>query len=412
MVLSNDNSTSCNTLIDLNDIDFKRLDGESRFRSVPLEQQLVKTQLFLAPEDEFLEYDYDSDGECEYTTAHDAAHVEQSLYLPQVSEEIAIDRHLSFLPSLVERSEMLLANPPRNLHPDSDTRILNVCQRELAHAVPSQCDIIASDMATTCHILAIRSELSEEPLTSLTHVDGVGYEDCIRGMIQEHKMHHFGYASCDLEEEKKQELSAENDRIEMELHLLGGFEDEEGVSRQLSEYLIRLLARIAEEETASIKMTLKTCAISMMNDDGFRAPVGRGLGINLRTGEAFLVAVQKGVEGPVSDLRAARLWAEAEQPTLPVLSVIHTAKSDTIQIQPFEFASVPNLDTILNLPDKVLLQCTSTSPDVEHNDFCNNLRRTLTYMRYNDCKSLFGPDCAEPITYVRTESNEWERTVC
>lgn len=306
-------------------------------------------------------------------------------------EDIPLDKYLRTIPSVIERAEELQAQPVRVLSDKTtqESRILNICQGEIGHATSKQTDVIVSDRATTCHIVAVRSTSgddaagSSEPLVSLCHIDKAGYKECIRNMIQTHKDHHG-------------ELSL--DAIDMDIHLVGGYDDGEGTSLAITEHLLHLLGQISTEEKDDITMTLKTCAVSGLNDSGFGAPIGRGLAMDTATGTVYLASVDDTVAGPAPTLRAARLWSTAPRTKL---SVVHTqfSRDSIISIEPFEFSTFKTLDAILSLPDHIMLQYTSTSPDVEEDDFCHRVRTTLRYIRSHQPEDVFGPEMNQPVQY-------------
>jgi hypothetical protein len=191
------------------------------------------------------------------------------------------------------------------------------------------------------------------------------------------------------------------ERIQMDIHIMGGFEDASGSSRKISEFLVHLLANVADEERNTLRMTLKTCAISSINDNGYSCPIGRGMGIDLHTGEAFLAKVDAVVAGPCQILRSVRLWSSREQ-----LSLVHTARSSEFVVAPFDFTPCPEVNLLLKLPDHVLLQCSSTSPEVEEDDFCYNVRKSLRYMLHHKSHEVF----AQPLIFSRKDSfNVWKQ---
>ena len=277
---------SCNTLVSIDE----GLKERGEVRSACCEEHVFQRSDLLLPED-FYQDDYWSM----------SVQQEQNIYLPSNKND-AVDICLKSNAQIMETADTLLANPPKFFSSKSPERILYVAQGEIAHAVPSQCDVLVSDKATTCHILAVRSTCpggSTPSLTSLTHVDGTQYEKCIRDMIAEHKLHHANSMVCGYCEEKKDDHPGV---IEMDVHLMGGFQDDNGASRATSNFLIHLLARIASEQRTLLRMTLQTCAITSMNDNGYSCPIGRGMGINLHTGECFLAKVDASAAGPLQDL--------------------------------------------------------------------------------------------------------------
>jgi hypothetical protein len=327
--------------------------------------------------------------------------LDERIRLPIISTRV--DHYLKNIPQLMDGCDELLANTPRVFNKDSRDRILYVAQGEVGHSLSSQCDILVSDKATTCHIVAFRSKLKRNAsLTSLTHIDGASYESCIRAMVAEHIIHHQGYS----EEEKKSEDFSICEKIAFEIHVMGGFEDADSASLEISAWLMGLLVRIADEQKDVLKMTLKTCVISSMNDNGDECPIGRGLGIDLRSGEVFLAKVEEVVAGPAVQLRSARTLSDWQPQEL---SVIHSLESDRIAIQPFFYAPFDEIDELLRLRDDALLQKTSTSPYVEEPDFCRCIRSTLKYLKDVKCETVFGPGMDTPLLFERSGRwNSWK----
>lgn len=323
--------------------------------------------------------------------------VQQPLhYQSQLREPI--DRYMSSFPAVVEGAQELLLGRCRLFTRDSSERVLYVGQGEVAHAVPSQCDVVMSDKATTCHIIAVRS-LCETPLTSLAHVDGPGYEQCVRKMIRFHR--EYAYQTYHGEEKKSED---EDGRVTVEVHIVGGYDDSEGSSREISTFIIDVLARMAYDERHTMKIMLKTCAISSLNDDGTGRPVGRGLGISCSSGGVFLAKATKDVEGPATELRSARLWSGKGGSEL---TVIHSPYSEYLFVKPFELERPKHSRLLLSMLDTDLLQCTSTSPEVEEEGFCNEIRRTLRFMLKASSAAIFGEHVNRSVKFHRVGVNKW-----
>jgi hypothetical protein len=400
-------SDSCNTLVSLEN-GLKQVQSTTTALEfgnvVQVDDEYRRTELIL-PADDFFDDDDDDNEFCYSNTIQQTA---QHIYFPS---QQPIDQYLKNVPQVMEACDELLANPPRHFTTASQERVLYVAQGEVAHAVPIQCDVIVSDKATTCHILAFRSETQDNvPLASLAHLDGESYESSIRSMLEEHIIHHSSVShSAKFEEEKKADNSIiQDNRIQLDIHLVGGFDDDNFTSRKISVWLMNLLSQLAEEEKDTVKMTLKTCAISSMNDNGQSCPIGRGLGVDLRTGEAFLAKVDTEVAGPAPELRSVRLWSHSPSPQL---SVIHTATSNSMCIHAFSYQVFPELDQLVSMPDHLMLRYTSTSPDVEELDFCNSVRSTLRFLRDVKPSRVFGPSVDQSLIFRRAgASNCWKRT--
>lgn len=364
-------------------------------------------------------------------------------------EHGSVDFYLSSLPpQLRQASDAMLSVPPVHFTAASKERILYVHQGELAHATFSQTDVLVSDHATTCHILALRSVVgglddnheNYNSLGSLTHLDDTLYEPCLRKMIQRHwdyhhdkphlKCHHHN--PCALkEEEKKSNDVFENDdnddaddaavwvhsrhyrhpAMTLEIHILGGLADE--TSRKLSNWLIRVLSNMAEE-LPGVRFVLQTCAVSSLNDNGCGAPRGRGLALDLRSGRCYLAECDEAVVGPKRTLRAARIFAPPPPAECRALTCIHDpssspSSSSHLIIEPFRYTPVPQTNALLLLSDELFLQYTSTSPHCEADDFCTNLRRTLRFLRDTPYHFVFGKECNQAQVFNRVgTSNVWQ----
>lgn len=376
--------------------------------------------------------------------------------------------------------DRLLASKRRKFSSRVQDRVLYVAQGERANATSEHYDVLMSDKATTCHILAFRSRTSGTsngnlPLTSLTHLDGPQYEECVRDMIREHLDHHRRYNSRIesrrkrakvVEEEKKSDdclgpyenrMDSLGENITIDVHVMGGFDDIDSSSSSITDWLLRLLARMAKEfkdQRIGVQMVVKTLVVSSSNNKvderNNDCPIGRGLGIDLQTGKVFLSDTLDDSynNGPVSVLRSVRLWSRCcpsgEASQSHRLSVVHTTKDvdnlwtsfgydedDDIRkeyslfwVQPFRFRSIPDADVLLGLPDNILLQYTSTSPDVEEAGFCEDVRASMSFLKYQcdtlngDGRSFFGKSFDRPMVFAmrrspmqadKKEREEWKR---
>ena len=352
-------------------------------------------------------------------------------------------------------------------------RCLNVLQGEVAHVSAEQADVVVSAEATTCHIVALRSTKSESiPLVSLAHVDQV-YDQCLENMVKEHIDHHLqslgmqpSSAAATAAEEEDDEMfgffmddddddveangsdiqqpeqstrsylptmmQAFDDRttkrkatsmpdlhviptddepIEMELHMVGGYLDKQGTSQKLSTALLERFDDLAFKYQDRVKISLSTAAISSLNteieqDNQQHKPLSRGLGIDTRTGEVFPVkkSLPAHLEGPAIEVRQARAFA-TDGDVAESLSVIHDKMSidGEIRIEPFRYQQQQELNVLLNVPDDVLLSVTSTSPDHESDQFCTNFRRTLSFVNSVPSESVFENN--QPLVYKRSSDN-------
>jgi hypothetical protein len=226
----------------------------------------------------------------------------------------------------------------------------------------------------------------------------------------------------------------EEPMIEMELHMVGGYTDKDGTSQEISDSLLTTFSEVADKYRSNLRMSLSTAAISCMNseqqnDTNKVVPKSRGLGIDIHTGEVFPVktALPEDLEGPAVDIRAARAWARdtmVEQEGMGItlaerpkerLYVIHdsTSKRGEIRIEPFQYKPQHTLNALLDIPDHVLLQYTSTSPECESDRFCSGIRRTVSFLNTVPPEQVFGENCSKTLIYARAadsglKQNEWQ----
>eukprot|EP01083_Nonionella_stella_P153479 493167_1 len=310
--------------------------------------------------------------------------------------------------------------PPHRLITSTNSgRVIDVQQGEIAHCTPLQADTICSDDATTCHIVALwsnysgsTSEISDKVLATITHIDGTGYEQCIREAVNEHVRYHSNHA--------KQNISTSNENdeaINMSIHIMGGFNDIEGSSIEITDSILQTLAVVSNECNSysyidgvpHLCMTLETCAVGSANDDGTGSPLGRGLAMNVVSGNVFLAEVEDDTQGPEAILRSVRLWASAfhkrSRRQSGKLNVIHNHTHDYISIEPFFFCPPPTAKSLLDCSNEELLNITSTSPSVEKFNFAANVRQSLMYMNRNKSSVVFPRN--EALKYKRVGLNGW-----
>lgn len=258
-----------------------------------------------------------------------------------------------------------------------------------------------SDSATTCHILALRSTTSSgssSTLGSLCHLDSTNNGSCIRRMVQQHAQFHAG----------------EKDEINMEIHISGGYRDKGSISSETTAHILNVLSDLASQYKAKMSMTLSTCITTSLNDEEFLAtkeqlsttcrsqPIVRGMSLNVKTGAVQLLdTIDESLRGPDATLRRVRLWASSPSTSTnddvySSLMVVHSVKGPNdfrngrIRIQPFEFAPFPDMELFMALPDDIMLQYSSTSPECEADDFCDLIRKSCAFMRDNESMGRSG----------------------
>eukprot|EP00527_Entomoneis_sp_CCMP2396_P001377 CAMPEP_0198139078 /NCGR_PEP_ID=MMETSP1443-20131203/2412_1 /TAXON_ID=186043 /ORGANISM="Entomoneis sp., Strain CCMP2396" /LENGTH=421 /DNA_ID=CAMNT_0043801081 /DNA_START=63 /DNA_END=1325 /DNA_ORIENTATION=+ len=368
--------------------------------------EFSRTHLYLPEEEDFDDYECDDDGywddsssfhSCKVQSAAAPTLPQEALYLPKQEQKqeqsLSVDTCFSYLPSLVESADALYAQEPVHYNEQTQQqqtqarRLLYVGQGEVGHAVPLQCDTLVSDRATTCHIVMIHSKSNRSvPFSTCTHLDGVEYTSSIASIFQKHQQHH------------QQQVNDNNDLIDLDIHIMGGYQDDHGTSVEISNWLVYLLADLAGQYQHSIKCTLQTAAVSCINTtttdcENGHSPLGRGLAMSTLTGKVWLVAhVDQQVAGPDYICRQLRLWCNnnnsssddddnevVEQKQLTCVHDPQDHKSMFVRQAMNVPAFAPELETLLRLTDAMLLQYTSTSPSCELPDFCSIVRQTILF---------------------------------
>ena len=350
--------------------------------------------------------------------------------------------------------QMRRVDPPQHrlITSSNSGRVINVLQGEIAHCTSPQADILVSDEATTCHIVALWSryidsksdegqdsnEINGNVLATLTHIDGPGYERCVRDAIHEHIKYHSvdDDDTEDVINSCSHQARFEKDIIDISIHIMGGFNDQDSRSIEITSSVLQTFAAVSSEcnynsvrrRLPQVHMVLKTCAVASANDNGARCPLGRGLGLEVESGSIFLAEVADDVakdgdihvlgaamngsvsaQGPEVTLRSVRLWASSfhlprlEQETR--LIVIHRPDSEFLCIESFFFDRHFNAQRLLDCSDERLLRITSTSPDVEKPNFVAKVRESLTYMNRNKSRNVFPH--GQPMKFERVGLNCW-----
>ena len=416
---------------------------------------------------------------------HDDAQHQRSRTTRQLQHLFELDLYLSSVPQLGASTRQLLqssssstTSTANNHHNNSNNhkvitssnsgRIINVLQGEMAHCTPSQADVLVSDDATTCHILGLWSHLSLDyssstahrdqmqqhnggdgklKLATVAHIDSPDYEDCIRDAVDLHYRYHSSQLSSSSSSSSKQQqhqtrLNGNESTIilpviELSIHLMGGYNDNDGTSHEITQGVLRALSNISDgyinrqhHQQPRLQMILQTCAVSSSNDNGIGCPIGRGLALDVSSGKVYLAEVgEDDVESSSSSssssllldnsttvvttstsakgpdclpdclLRQARLWASFifnngdnnsnDDDSKRRLQIIHHPNDEYLYISPFYFASHPFPHRMLALNDALLLQYTSSSPEVEKDNFVRCVRETFRYMNGTTCFHVF-----------------------
>lgn len=258
--------------------------------------------------------------------------------------------------------------------------LLYVQQREFAATTPADNSVavLGSDDATTCHLVLLRHTGSGA--ACLAHCDGSST-----------------WSEVPLIVKAVMSLSSPAKEGRLELHLIGGFDDESKTSQKLSLCLLAAFHKQKED------IHLETCCITEMNDvivDGSHRPVVYGIGVNVKTGEVFPASFP--YKGPGEELRSARTFTGGQ------MADIYDSSKELVKIGPCKWS--PNLDIAfwLSQNDDTILKYLSTSPTAEPPHFVQHMKSTIQFLlQHPSSDSLF--PAGQPQQYRRTEQGDWER---
>uniref|UniRef100_A0A3P8TRJ3 N-terminal asparagine amidase n=1 Tax=Amphiprion percula TaxID=161767 RepID=A0A3P8TRJ3_AMPPE len=280
-------------------------------------------------------------------------------------------------PHLQENARTFRSKPLVDVDPKC---LLYVQQREFAATTPADncVSVIGSDDATTCHLVVLRHTGSGA--VCLAHCDGSST-----------------WSEVPLLVKAVTSLSTVCKEGRLELHLVGGFNDDSKTSHKLS---LNILAAFQKQKE---DIHLETCCITEMNDivvDGRHKPVLYGIGVNVKTGEVFPASFT--YKGPAEELRSARTFTGGQ------MADIYDSSKGLVKIGPCKWS--PNLDIAfwLSQNDDTILKYLSTSPMAEPPHFVQHMKSTIQFLlEHPDSDSLFPG--GQPQLYHRTERGDWER---
>ncbi|XP_034543111.1 protein N-terminal asparagine amidohydrolase [Notolabrus celidotus] len=280
-------------------------------------------------------------------------------------------------PHLQESSRTFRSKPLVDVDPKC---LLYVQQREFAATTPADdsVSVIGSDDATTCHLVVLRHTGSGA--VCLAHCDGSST-----------------WSEVPLLVKAVSSLSNVCKEGRLELHLVGGFNDETKTSHKLSLNILVAFQKQKED------IHLETCCVTELNDiivDGTHRPVVYGIGVNVKTGDVFPSSFPH--KGPAEQLRSARTFTGGQ------MADIYDSSRGLFKIGPCKWS--PNLDIAfwLSQDDDTILKYLSTSPLAEPPHFVQHMKSTIQFLLEHPSSDSLFPG-GQPQFYHRTERGDWER---
>ncbi|XP_053936367.1 protein N-terminal asparagine amidohydrolase isoform X3 [Cuculus canorus] len=245
-------------------------------------------------------------------------------------------------PRLEEKAKLLRSRPAQIVEPKG---LLYIQQREFAVTTPEDgsVSILGSDDATTCHIVVLRHTGSGA--TCLTHCDGSDTE-----------------AEVSLIMSSVKSFSDTTGCGRLEVHLVGGFNDDRQLSQKLTNQLLTpalppvlytaaIVVAVGAFDLQPDDVHLETFCVTELNDreeKDIHLPIIYGIAVNVKTAEIFPATFPE--KGPDEDLRSAHILTGAR------LTNIYDAKTEQLHIGPYFWRPFPHVDFWLEQDDKQILQ--------------------------------------------------------
>jgi len=256
---------------------------------------------------------------------------------------------------LKANSLSVLGRPPRQV--EASEKCLYVGQKEVAVVAPGDnVKMIGSEDATTCHIVILRDV--HTGVTGLAHLDNEEPND-------------FLTLEREVRDRKGvRQVTRELDTLEYTVSILGGYDDENSTSEEITEMLLTVMQGLKARFILQLACTGPVNTV-MKNDVCW--PRVYGGGVDVDTGEVFTAKFF--YHGPDTDIRSLRLHSRGA-----TLHNIYDPYSGKIVIKPFAYRVMPDAHLWLKKADSFILKYCSTSPLVEPPDFCEHIRANFRRM--------------------------------
>uniref|UniRef100_A0A8D0FG69 N-terminal asparagine amidase n=1 Tax=Strix occidentalis caurina TaxID=311401 RepID=A0A8D0FG69_STROC len=181
----------------------------------------------------------------------------------------------------------------------------------------------------------------------------------------------------------------------LEVHLVGGFNDDRQLSQKLTN---QLLSKFTFFPLSFLLFFFFLTELNDREEKDIHFPIIYGIAVNVKTAEIFPATFPE--KGPDEDLRSAHVLTGA------TLTNIYDAKMEQLHIGPYFWRPFPHVDFWLEQDDEQILQNLSTSPLAEPPHFVSHIRSTLAFLKEHPfpSRSLF-PD-RKPRIYKKNEEGK------
>jgi len=257
---------------------------------------------------------------------------------------------------LLKANSLSVLNRPAKLV-DASEKCLYVGQREVAVVAPGDnVNLVGSEDATTCHIVILRDV--NTGVTGVAHLDNDEPND-------------FLTLEREVRDRKGvKQVTRELDTLEYSVSILGGYEDENSTSEEITEMLLTVMQGLKARFSLQLACTGPVNTVVKGNVPWPRVYGGA---VDVSTGEVF--TAQFSYHGPDTDIRSLRLHGQEAS-----LVNIYDPYAGKIVIKPFAYRVLPDAHLWLKKADSFILKYCSTSPLVEPPDFCEHIRANFRRM--------------------------------
>jgi len=289
-------------------------------------------------------------------------------------------------PQFKESAENFCKKPVRRVERSG---VLYVTQREYATVTQGDENItvLGSEDATTCHIVVLRHTGSG--VTSLGHFDGDNTDKGLQMMVA--SVNHLSKSAC------------KSGRFE--LHLFGGFIDDNQTSQRLTTCILGAIQNQNEP------IHLCSACVTGFNDTverGLHKPIIYGIGINIQDGEVYPALFLD--KGPDECVRHARIFGGIRG-----MVEIYNSTYKELRIMPYDYQnglSPEYLKVFRDAPEEFILKNLSTSPHCEPPDFVSNTRAAFDHILTHPEPLITVFPQGKPRVYKRLYSMEhWTRVI-
>lgn len=308
----------------------------------------------------------------------------------------SVDGLLGSCSSLKIRSGEFIRKPLQTITPQEG--LVYVGEGEMAVGVSDDPNVnyFGSEDATTCHVLVLRHRSTGA--TALAHIDQVSpdqLDDLVGKLLQ---------VAAKVSNGANGAKSTENF---IDLDVVGGYDDERSLSKEISIKLLKWLFR------SDFKFCVNIFAVGEINTNfskSYPSPILYGAGIELKTGHVFPAIFPD--HGPDNVLRHVRLsHRERGEGDNDLLHSVYNHETGEFIIPSFKVRTLsPDYEFLTRVPDHVILQNFSTSPKVEPAYFSSEVRDSIKMVLAHPQieKSIFREK--RPKIYKRNKDSIWTLT--